>query len=245
MNLGEGVDHKPHLRLIPLSAVILYRLYQAHLEDDTKDEYGFDDIQKMLNGQASRKIILSAIKYLMSEGRAGSSSIRRSGKSGEYFYAISLDGIFRIEKELNRRNSVAYYLRQNPDADLEDIAGFEGLFLTADDRFDTENWMPLPIDRQSNEYKNAIEKLEEALEVIRGDNGFAQEYPGTRDGIVETITEGYQELKSGSPTLQRVKSSILSPLRWVFSNFANTVMGVAAKNAADALWQFIMNALSR
>ena len=240
----EDKSTKRALRLIPLSEIILYRLYEAHISDDLKDKYSFEDIQLMLKEQVSRKLISSAITHLMGKKYEQRPYIGRSGKSGEYTYFISIDGIFQVEKQLNRGNSIANCLLNNPDVDLKAIAGFDGIFYTPQERIDVDQWKPLPIDRETESFKRAIKDVENALEIIRGDNGFAEELPETRNGIVENLTEGIQKLKTGKTTVQRLKSLIIAPLQWVAATFGNTLIGTAAKNAAEGLYKYILSLLS-
>jgi hypothetical protein len=101
----------------------------------------------------------------------------------------------QVERALLRRDSVAAYLHTRPDASLEEIAGFQGIFYAPAERENIESWIPLEIDRDSEDFKETVQVLEESYEIIRGDNGFATEYPSQRAGILDSLEEGLNWLK--------------------------------------------------
>jgi hypothetical protein len=94
------------------------------------------------------------------------------------------------------------------------------------------------------EYREAVEAVEEAHETIRADNGFAATFPRQRTGILTSIAEGLEALKNKAPSAQQLAALILSPLRWVSTTFANTVIGEVAKKAAEKIVQLITSALN-
>lgn len=149
-----------------------------------------------------------------------------------------------IERQLRHSDTVAAYLHGHPDASLDLIAGLDGIFLTDEERADLDAWAPLQIDRDSPDYRETLEAVEEAYETIRADNGLAASHPEQRSGILASIADGIEALKKKAPSAQQLKALIVTPLRWVSVTFSNTLIGEAAKKAAERLVQLITSLLS-
>jgi hypothetical protein len=233
-------DRKPY-RLVPLSECVLFKLYIAHIQDDDNNSYSIEQIRSMFKEDVSRKLIGSALTLLMERP---SQFVRRHGRGGAYTFSIADHGIIEVERLLRRGDTVAAYLFADPDASLDTIAGMGGIFRTEDEQAEEAVWAPLPIDRQSEEYKGAVEAIEEAYETIRADNGLAAQFPEQRAGILASIEAGIEVLKSKMPSAQQLRGMLIVPLQWVSATFAKTVIGEVAKKAAEKLIQFITSMLS-
>jgi hypothetical protein len=199
----------------------------------------------MFREDVSRKLIKSAIALLGEAAyRDREKKIIRHGRSGNHTYAITDGGILEIERLLRQGNTVAAYLHSHPDVSLDLIAGLDGIFLTDEERADLGAWAPLQIDRDSPEYRVTVEAVEEAYEAIRADNGLAAAHPEQRAGILASIKDGIEALKYKTPSAQQLQALILAPLSWVSTTFAKTLIGEAAKKAAEKLVQFVASLLS-
>jgi hypothetical protein len=211
----------------------LYKLYEAHMEDDDKDRYSVSEICSMFSEEVPRKLVQSALELLFGDDHQGERPIRRHGKAGGHAYVISQEGILRVERALLRRDSVAAYLHTRPDATLEEVAGFEGIFYTPGERADVDSWVPLELDRESDEFKQTLQLLEESYETIRGDNGFAAKYPSQRAGILASLEEGLDWLKNKTPSTRQLTDMLIKPLQWIATTFGNSVLAEAGKRAAE------------
>lgn len=236
------ISRKPY-RLVPLSECILYKLYIAHVADDENESYTVDQIRSMLDENVSKKLIGSAIDFL-GYSSYRDDNIKRRGRSGSYSFAITDHGILEIERQLRRPDSVASYLHANPEAPLEVIAGLDGIFLTPEERAELDAWAPLEIDRDSAEYRETVETIEEAYETIRADNGLAATHPEQRTGILASISDGIEALKQRAPSAQQLRALIVMPLQWISLTFSKSVIGEAAKKAAEKLVQLITSLLT-
>ena len=107
-----------------------------------------------------------------------------------------------------------------------------------------DTWEPLPIDRDDPRYRDAISAAEEAIEVIQGNNGYAQTEPAERNAIVETIKGNVKALKEGSPSLATIKAGLITPLRYLAKKFADAVIGVASKVAVEKLLVWLSHVIS-
>lgn len=102
-----------------------------------------------------------------------------------------------------------------------------------------EQWEPLLIDRESPHFDAAANELENVIEVIEGDNGYADSEPDERNHIVASLRHGLERMREGLPSLQQVRGLILGPLNFVAQKFVGTAMGVASKAAIEKIIQWI------
>lgn len=154
-------------------------------------------------------------------------------------YKLTEEGILLVERALRKRDSDLAYFAKNGDAALDEIAGLDSIWITPDERVDSDQWSPLAIDRDDPEFVATLKAVEAALEAIRGDNGYAANEPNERAGIVATLEEGVQWLKERAPTKAQVQNLVIAPLRWIAVKFAQSVTGQAANAAAQKLWQWL------
>lgn len=73
-------------------------------------------------------------------------------------------------------------------------------------------WEPLPVDRSSPEYEQAVESLSDAVEKIEQDNGYADTHPEERNSIVFSLTLGVTLLKDHVMSYPQVQGLIIAPL---------------------------------
>jgi hypothetical protein len=232
---------KPY-RLIPLSRIILAKLYVLHVNDDPRDRYNARDIAALFSIPISVKLIQSALDRMHRESRYNDRLIIKKGNKGnDQGYAIGDHGITIVERALLKRDTdIAHYI-DNGDSVIDEIAGMEARFLTDDERVDIDDWAPLDINRGSPEFLDAVDAIGEVLEGIRQDNGFAANYPSEKEGIVNSLSEGLEWLKQKKPSKAQIKAMILAPLRWLVGTFGNAVLGEMAKNAAQKVVDFILS----
>ena len=105
---------------------------------------------------------------------------------------------------------------------------------------DNQNgWSPLPIERESPGYIEAVSKTEEALEVIEGDNGYADSELEERNHIVWAIGAGVNAVKEGLITKQQIDSLLLTPLRRVIERLKEGVTVEAARAAVQSIVEWL------
>ena len=96
-------------------------------------------------------------------------------------------------------------------------------------------WEPLPLDRELDIYRHTNAAVEEALETIEGNNGYAESEPEERQQIVSSIKEGLKQFRDGLPSRSQLVSLLVEPLRFIANKFSSAAMGEAAKIAVNAL----------
>jgi len=98
-----------------------------------------------------------------------------------------------------------------------------------------DTWQPLPIDRTEPAYQAAIVATDEALEVIEGNNGYAQTEPDERNAIVNSIKGTIAAIKEGTPSVATIKSSLIVPLKYLAKKFFDSAIGITSKIAVEKL----------
>jgi hypothetical protein len=229
--------NKPY-RAIPLGRIILCKLYQRHVNDDPQLEFSAKEIVQMFSQPVSYNLVVSALEIF--RGRTHNrpdAPISRHKKNGseEFKYRLTYDGLLLVEKNLADPNSDIYHFFQHGDRVLDDIAGIDSLFVIPQEKWESDPWSPLPIDRADPRYTEAVTDVENALEVVRGDNGFAATHPNEREGILSTLEDGLRWLKERTPNRSQIFSLLVAPLQWLASNFSKAVIGEAAKKAAQSV----------
>lgn len=168
-----------------------------------------------------------AAKYLDDNGYALVS--RTLGGDKEAAAKLNAHGMILAEKLIDADVSL-------PKTGVEPVTVSGELVVVSSSDSDTrDKWEPLPIDRSSPEYSEAVSKTDEALQVIEGDNGFASSLPEMRDHVVWSLGAGVNALKEGLLTKEQVDSLLICPLKWVATKFAEGLMKIAANKALIAI----------
>lgn len=231
------------LRLRPVAEYLLYQIYNETMNNDSKSKFDISDIQKIVSKDIPKNLLTSAIDLLREYEHGSGRLIARHGNKEKYEYSITRDGIIRTEERIQRGDSIAAFLLKQPDADIHDVAGFDGLFYYPGEQKRLNDWSPLDIDREADDYQATVDVLEESLEVIRGDNGFAEEYPEQRAGILDTLREGLDWLKNKRPSANVLKKLLVDPLRWIAVTFGKSMLGSAGKLAAEKIMKLIFSSM--
>jgi hypothetical protein len=226
-------------RLVPFSHLVLYKLYFCHLNDENLSEFTAYDILASFSVPVSSNLILTALDFLRTKCHEETPLITRQRREGVYYFRMAYGGFSVVEDALRTKRSDIAYFHEHGDAALDEIAGINSLFLTQQEALEHDPWSPLPIDREDPQYLEAVANVEAALDVIRGDNGFAATYPDQREGIIATLEDGLACLKDRCPSRAQVFSLLISPLQWLATNFSKAVIGEAAKKAAQSLVDFL------
>ena len=100
---------------------------------------------------------------------------------------------------------------------------------------EVDEWAPLKLDRESTEYEVAVRQLEDVIEQLRRDNGYAATYPEERGNVLWSLQSGLELLKEKLPTKSQVRALILAPLRLLGRRFAETSLG----EIADLAWRAV------
>jgi hypothetical protein len=109
------------------------------------------------------------------------------------------------------------------------------------DVLDTE-WRPLRLDREEPELQQVIASLDEAIEVTRGDNGYAQNIPEERAYVLDSLSALSKRLKDAAtismPYIQRYG---IEPLSILARRFAKSALELTISAAKEAIKTWLQN----
>ncbi|MSP41829.1 MAG: hypothetical protein EXR08_00445 [Alphaproteobacteria bacterium] len=100
-------------------------------------------------------------------------------------------------------------------------------------------WEPLPLDRQNLALAQAIEKIDELIQAIKQDNGYAANEPDERNFIVSALQAGVQALRDQTVIYRiQFRAFVWEPIQQIATRFGPSAIGVLA----DAAKEFIKEA---
>jgi hypothetical protein len=114
---------------------------------------------------------------------------------------------------------------------------FDKLGIQADD-FETPDseWAPLPLNRDDPALNQAIARLDETIEEVRADNGYAITLPEERDYVLERLSSLANRLKHAAQvSYGYVVRNGLEPLATLIRRFSNAALETSASAARSAL----------
>lgn len=206
-----------------------------HVDDDPRDLFSVEEIAKLFTAEISRNLIKSALLILKED-----QFISRSGNQERgYTFRITQKGIIMVEVSLRNRESDLSHFHKYQDHALDELAGPDSTWMNEDERLDSDSWRPLPIDRQDPEYVEVLAEVEAAFERIRSDNGFAENLPEQRTGILAVLADGLDWLKNKTPSKKQIKSLLIDPLWAITTRFRETLLAEASSKAAKALVKWL------
>ncbi len=240
------LKNRPY-RLVPLSRIVLLKLYVEHVNDTALERFTPADVCGLFRVPMSRNLIESALERLSREGSYNSRAVSGHGtkKNGDRGYRIGDEGIFTVEAALKDSSSdLSYFMKVEDEGQaLEDIAGLNGIFWTREELLQDADWRPLEVSKEAHEYKDAVDAAEEALRAAEGSNELASKHPEEREGILAALRQGVEWIRNKVPSKAIIRSTLLEPLRWIASTLANSVAGEAAKRAAQRILDWLSSVL--
>jgi hypothetical protein len=141
-------------------------------------------------------------------------------------YATAADGDDWLTSALERVN-VAFEKLEITEADF------------ADENKDAE-WEPLPLHREEPELQTAIEAIDDTINLVRGDNGYAASVPEERKYILTVLSEASRRLhQEAEISVAWAKMSLFEPLQRLVNRFGPAAIGVAATVAMEAIKEWL------
>jgi hypothetical protein len=101
-------------------------------------------------------------------------------------------------------------------------------YVPASDRFVT-------IDHNSTEYKETEEALKATIEAVRGNNEYGESDPDDREQRLAELEAGITLLRPLRVALEKIRSVLLPPLKYLGKKFADNAIGALASAAVGAL----------
>ncbi|MGK7863995.1 hypothetical protein [Falsiroseomonas sp. E2-1-a4] len=212
-----------------LRRAIFATLY-LHLIEDTRSIWSLSDLSNFLGSRASLYMLRMIIDDLNNSGFLRSYSgedveFLPKGLSAAEQTLVDHDGAIRTLEQLGVR--ISRQVDEDTAVDSEAAAGV------------SEAWEPLPLDRDSYDFKSAVENTENLIERVRGDNGFAVAKPQQHAGMLWSLQTGLQALRAACPSKAQLAALLLAPMRWLVENFTKNAVGELAKQAGQQVARLI------
>ncbi|RRN68590.1 hypothetical protein [Agrobacterium deltaense] len=222
---------------------MLTKLYVQHVNDSDTEAFSVDEIKSIFSVPVSRNLISSALDELYGPKYSDKALVHRSGtKRSERRYRITSAGIQFVEKSLrDSASDIAYFLAQG-DTSLDEIAGMDGLFWTDEERTEKSGWTEIELE-EGKELEEVIEGLNLTIDEIEKNDEFEAKDPEQKRGILASLRIGLASLKSLKVSKNQINGIIIQPLRWIATNFTNTVMAELAKTAAQKVVKLVLTYL--
>ncbi len=103
-------------------------------------------------------------------------------------------------------------------------------------RFD--EWAPLDLDLASEHVSEVSETLDELIEAVEADNGYAVTLPAERNAVLESLKAGRANLRAGEIARRAVSTLIVEPAKQVASKFKNAATGILANKLLELVTKF-------
>lgn len=108
----------------------------------------------------------------------------------------------------------------------------------ARDRNAEEDWAPLELDMKESEFDQFTDSLDELIDAVGADNGYAATYPAERNSVVESLKAGRAAIKAGAIAKRAFRSLIVEPAKQVASKFKNAATELIANKLLELVTKF-------
>jgi hypothetical protein len=192
---------------------------------------GYGEIVELFDGSVSKGYVEKCLVALVNKQLVEEESM--------VGYSITGSGILSVEQQLEDRDSDIFNFEKFGEAWLDkhsigardiDESGKSSEFGLQEDE-----WEPLPIDRESPDYEEAIGTLDEAIGIVAGNNGYAESEPDERNNILFSLRQGQTALTERQPSKAQINALVLQPLYFLARKFSESAMGEIAKIAATKI----------
>jgi hypothetical protein len=103
-----------------------------------------------------------------------------------------------------------------------------------------DKWEPIPLDRSDEKLQAAIEQLDDIVEQLRSDNGYAATHPQEKTYVLDKLRAVTKRLKEDSHiSVVYLSDFAVKPLTIVIKRFAKAAIGVVAEGAKAALIEWL------
>jgi hypothetical protein len=99
-------------------------------------------------------------------------------------------------------------------------------------------WVPIPIDQNDPAVAEVVDKLTQAVEEIRADNGYSATLPQERDHVLEGLSGALEKFKSPAVSAGWVRVAF-ERLKIAGRRFGGTLKEATIKGAQAALVDFV------
>jgi len=203
-----------------LKSKILYAIWAASQTPGSKSELSMTEIEEVLpewvTGQTR-----AAIESLGGDGR-----LSRQGGAGKFY--ISEAGIRSVEYDITNPGNLTYaldYARHVQEAHRLKRPNI-GLPVPAADR-------TVPLDHNSDSYKDAIAALDDALSAFKEDYRLDNEWGSEKAALLQTVEKGRELLNETSTHVATIYATVVTPLRVLRDRYEHAIVAGIITAAVD------------
>src|SRR5205823_6541518 len=110
----------------------------------------------------------------------------------------------------------------------------------ADFEIPDREWEPLPLERDDPLLQKAIDTVDETIEKVRADNGYAANLAEEREYVLEGLSAFSKRLKEATTiSLGYIRKYAVGPLGTLLMRFKENALGLAASVAKEALREWL------
>ena len=224
-------------KLSVLADACLFKLYRLAIEGT--QQTGRDELSALFEGKASTPVIKLAIEILVNSQKA-KSIISQSITQ----YSISGSGYLLVEAFLEEKSFYSIYSEKGDDWLFETGGVIDDEEADSSSSTEIEDaWEPLPLDRQNPALAQAIEKIDELIQAITQDNGYAANEPDERNYILSALRSGAQALRDQTVIYRmQFMGFIWEPIQRIATRFGPSAIGVLADAAKESIKEWLKSA---
>lgn len=102
--------------------------------------------------------------------------------------------------------------------------------------FEVDEWAPIQIDISEAELQAVITSVDDVVEQVRGDNGYAEHVPQERSFVNDSLSAFSNTLKNAASTsLPYIRKFAFEPLTILSKRFAKTAIEISINAAKEAI----------
>jgi hypothetical protein len=237
---------KKYLHLHSVCEIILFRLYELTMSTQDREAFELEELLSDEYLDLPVNQVKMSLKLLSSKNdRFGPAAVREISDIHFSGYEITENGVLYIEDKIVDESSIPSIIMNEKQVNIFDIAGInrDTKLNKIRDIYNSEEWTPLEIDRDDGIFHETIDAVKVSIEIIRNDNGFAANEPELREGLLDTLNEGLDQIENKTPSSHLIRRLLIDPFLLVAKKFGNSVIGNAGKIAADHLTRWLQSLL--
>jgi len=242
------MDKQEFVRVAPdyyVCALVLELLREASMSvDDILVKYTDDEPDQRYYYLPNMAIMREALRRLETSGHVevlydpfGPIQLVRTASFGSW-----------AEQQLRARNTILYRAGASENRidwlkrALVRLNDEDGTHEVKDEDYRREalEWEPLPLERNSEPLREAIEAVDNTLHEVETSNGYAAEHPEEREYVVDNLKLVLNRLKTAlTISYGYLRTHGINVLRKLADKFSGAAMGEAAKEALKALGRWL------
>ena len=223
-------------KLSILADACLLKLYLRAQEG--QEEIPYNKLQVVFESKIKSPVFKFAIEALIDQKNVNY-NIQQT------LFAINRVGYLKVEKELENKTSFFSIYSEKGDDWLFETGGAieDGEADTGSKSATEAAWEPLPLDRQNPALAQAIEKIDELIQALEQDNGYAANEPDERSFILSALQAGAQALRDQTVIYRmQFRAFIWEPVKHVATRFGTSAIGVIEDTAKEIIKDWLKSA---